>query len=147
MPYVQEIDKKRLLNRNVNTLYSGSGFTIQTKIPKAYLQSNATGQPLLFNEAVEIAGKTSNGGFIDLSTVAQVINDNKDLIQSGISTVGKVVDLGKTISDVSKSYKELEKIKELNKRNKKEKEVKVHVMTPEQEERFMKHMGRGFAKV
>jgi alpha-D-ribose 1-methylphosphonate 5-triphosphate diphosphatase PhnM len=111
------------------------------------LQSNATGQPLLFNEAVEIAGKTSNGGFIDLSTVAQVINDNKDLIQSGISTVGKVVDLGKTISDVSKSYKELEKIKELNKRNKKEEKEIVHIMTPDQEERFMKYMGRGFAKV
>ena len=73
MPLLQKVDIDRNLYKN--TAFKGSGFS--NKLPKAYYQ----------------------GGFIDLASIGNLINDNKDLIQSGINTVGKVAELGKAIND------------------------------------------------
>jgi hypothetical protein len=42
MPFVQEIDRKRIQNSGRHTLYSGSGFATKTKIPRAYYQTTNT---------------------------------------------------------------------------------------------------------
>jgi hypothetical protein len=83
MPIVQEVDRNK--NWAKNTLYSGGA--VPNKIPKAY-----------------------NGGFIDFSMLVNAgksavdfLWNNKDLIQSGVSTIGKFVDLGKSISDTVKT--------------------------------------------
>jgi hypothetical protein len=120
MPIVQEVDKNR--NWAKNTLYSGGA--LPTKTPKSF-----------------------NGGFIDLSTLVNVgksaidfVSNNKDLIQSGVSTVGKFVDLGKSISDTVKTSKELDKIRDIRQDRKK----KEYTITPEMEEK-LKRLGSGFA--
>ena len=118
----QNIDKQR--NPYKHTLYAGTGFSYKTS--KAYY----------------------NGGFIDLAsitnagkTAAEFVQNNKDLIQTGVSTVGKVIDLGKSISESVKKSKEVEQIKELRAKKKPKIEYKF---TPEQEERMQK-LGSGFS--
>jgi hypothetical protein len=107
-----------------NTLYSGGA--LPHKTPKAY-----------------------NGGFIDFSTLVNAgksavdfVSNNKDLIQSGVSTVGKFVDLGKSISDTVKTSKELDKIRDV--RQERNKTKKEYTITPEMEEK-LKRLGSGFA--
>lgn len=65
--------------------------------------------------------------------------NNKEILSSDAAAVDKVVDLGKSISDTVKTFKELEKVKELRTSKKKE-----YVMSPEQEERLTT-LGSGFA--
>ena len=111
MTIIQKIDTDRNLHKH--TLYStGSGF----KPSKAYYQ----------------------GGFI--TGLIDFVKDNRELLSSGAAAVGKVADLGKSISDTVKTAKELEKIRETNTKNKR----KEYTMSPEQEER-LKSLGSGFA--
>lgn len=122
MPIVQEVDRKRNLYKN--TLYSGGG-----------------------------APKTYNGGFIDLSTLVNVgksavdfVSNNKDLIQSGVSTVGKFVDLGKSISDTVKTSNKIRDIRQDSKdrKDRKDRKEAQHTITPEMEEKLRK-LGSGFS--
>src|SRR5829696_10523152 len=137
MPMIQEIDKRRNLYKN--TLYTGrglyhSGFAVKTS--KAYYE----GGQLLTSEL--------GSGFLDLAsivnagkTAAEFVQNNKDLIQTGVSTVGKIVDLGKSIDDTVKKSKEIEQIKELRAKSKKPKTE--YKFTPEQEDK-MRKLGQGF---
>lgn len=115
MPIIQHIDKKRQLYKN--TLYNK-------------------------NEVVE----AHTGGFINVSGLASLpsvlsavtpalnfVNDNKDLINSGITTVSKAIDLGKNINDTVKMSKEIEKIRALNLQRQQTVKQKQHEFTPEQE--------------
>src|SRR5829696_35019 len=118
MPIIQAIDKRRKPYRN--TLYSGKGL-YPSRTSKAYYE----------------------GGFIDLSsivnagkTAAEFVQNNKDLIQAGVSTAGKVFDLGKSISESDKKAKEIEQIKELRAKSKKPKTE--YKFTPEQEDKMRK---------
>ena len=98
---------------------------------------------------------TERGGFIDLSsiinagkTIIDVVKDNKELIQTGISTVGSIANAGKAIADTIKKSKELEEIKTIQEINKKKKEKgkgKEIQRTKEQEESLNK-IGQGFVK-
>src|SRR5437016_4426387 len=84
----------------------------------------------------------SVGGFIDFSSIinagkniVDVVKDNKDLIQTGISTVGSIANAGKAIADTIKKSKELEEIKtiqEINQKKKKNKGKEIE-LTKEQE--------------
>jgi hypothetical protein len=123
MPLVQVVDEKRSKNMYKGTMYRGNGFLHRT--PKAYLQRQ--------------------GGIIDLSSIVNFVKDNKDLLKSGVDTVGSMANMGKTIAETVKSGKELEveKVKQLNQKNKK-KTKKQEKMTPEQEEKLKEIMGNGF---
>jgi len=119
-----EFDKKR------ERKYNGNGFQ---KISKAYIESDSDDD--------------YNGGFIDLgsliSNASNFVTNNKDAIQAIASTVGKVAELGKSVSDTVKSSKELGAIelKTLSKAQKTRKKVKT--LTPEQDKILM---GNGFVR-
>jgi hypothetical protein len=87
-----------------------------------------------------------HGGFFNLidtvKTGVDLVKDNKELINSGISAVSNIANATKSISDTIKTSKELEKVKELHKANKKKKEIEL---TPAQLE-SMKRIGEGFVK-
>jgi hypothetical protein len=121
MVFVQEIDRKR--NPYKHTLYGGQGFN-NMKLSKAYI-----------------------GGLIDLSSINNFLNDNKELIHAGITTTGKIVDLGKSVSDAVNKTKEVAKIKELRAEQKKKKMKKKeeYQFTPEMEEKMKSVKGDGFA--
>jgi hypothetical protein len=114
MPLLQKVDIERNLYKN--TAYTGSG--LSNKLPKAYYQ----------------------GGIIDFASLSNLINENKDLIKSGINTIGQVVDFGKAVNDTVKSSKELEKLKAIKKKS----SSSDYTFTPEQEERFKSFAGNGF---
>jgi hypothetical protein len=118
MPLQQKVD----IERNVykNTAFKGSGFP---KLPKAYYQ----------------------GGMIDFASIGNVINENRDLIQSGINTASQVVDFAKAMEKTVKSSKELPKIEEVKSINKKKRSD--YTFTPEQDERFKSFAGSGFKKI
>ncbi len=134
MPLVQRIDEMK--NPYKHTLYSGSGYNRNSKLPKAYIQT---------------------GGAFDLSALVDAglnfVKDNKDLIQTGVSTAGKVVDLGKSISDTIEKSKELEveKIKELRakKAQQSKKPKKTFQFSDEQEAKMkaLRPSGAGFVNV
>jgi hypothetical protein len=96
--------------------------------------------------------RPKEGGFFNLSSIVdtaknigEVINTNKDTIQSVASTIGSVADAGKAISETIKTSKELEKLKTVQEqRNKNKKKTKVE-LSPEQLERIKK-VGNGFMK-
>ncbi len=136
---IQRIDQMR--DPYKHTLYSGSGYNRNSKLSKAYygqgLRSLQTGGAFDFSSLVN-AGKTA----IDF------VKDNKDLIQTGVSTAGKVVDLGKSISDTIEKSKELEveKVKELRA---KKKPKKTFQFSDEQEAKMkaLRPSGAGFVTV
>ena len=117
MPLLQKVD----IERNVykNTAFKGAGFT-KTILPKAYYQ----------------------GGIIDFASIGNLINENRDLIKSGIDTTGQVVDLAKAINETVKSSKELQKIEEV--KSIKKKRTSDYTFTPEQEQRLKSFAGNGF---
>jgi hypothetical protein len=115
MPLLQIVDIDR--NAYKNTAFKGSGFQ---KLPKAYYQ----------------------GGIIDFASIANLINENRDLIKSGINTASQVVDFAKAMDKTVKSSKELQKIEEVKSINKKKRSD--YTFTPEQEERFKSFAGNGF---
>ena len=117
MPLLQQVDIKR--NIYNNTAYKGSGFS-SSRLPKAYYQ----------------------GGVIDFASIGNLINENRDLINSGINTVSQVVDLGKAMHDTVKASKELGQIKSNNK-----KRSSNHTFTSEQEERLKSFAGNGFKQI
>jgi hypothetical protein len=124
MVIIQRIDRERNLQKH--TLYQGSGLN---RLPKAYYQGG-------------------NGLLDFVKDGISLLSDNKELIQSGISTAGKVFDLGKSISDVAKTKTELELVKQSRLKNK-EKKVDDE-MTPEMEEKMRKltpRSGSGFTTV
>ena len=115
-----EFDKKR------ERKYNGNGFQ---KISKAYIESDSDDD--------------YNGGFIDLgsliSNASNFVTTNKDAIQAIASTVGKVAELGKSVSDTVKSSKELEALKTLKSKSK----SMSKTLTPEQDKILM---GNGFVR-
>ena len=116
MPIIQEVDNNRNLYKNT-AFKTGNGFT--NKLPKAYHQ----------------------GGFVDFTSIANLINNNKDLIKS-------TVDLGKAIHDTVKTSQELKKIKSNNNNNNKSSVKKTeYTLTPEEEKRFNSFAGNGFKKI
>src|SRR5829696_853974 len=133
MPMIQEIDKRRNLYKN--TLYTGRGL-YRSGTSKAY------------NEGGQLLTSELGSGFLDLAsivnagkTAAEFVQNNKDLIQTGVSTVGKIVDLGKSIDDTVKKSQEIEQIKELRAKSRKPKTE--YKFTPEQEDK-MRKVGLGF---
>jgi hypothetical protein len=116
MPLLQRVDIERNLYKD--TPFRGSGFL--NRLPKAYQQ----------------------GGVIDFASIGQLINDNRDLIKSGMNTISQAVDLGKAINDTVKSSKELEKIKEIKSKKKSD-----YTFTPEQYERIKSIVGNGFKEI
>ena len=122
MPLLQQVDIERNLYKN--TAFKGSGFS--NRLPKAYHQ----------------------GGTVDFASITNLINENRDLIKSGMNTMGQVVDFGKAINDTVKSSKELQKIKEINEiRSKSKKKSSDYTFTPEQEERLKSFAGNGFKSI
>ena len=118
MPYIQVNDRRKTIYKN--TLFSGSGIPLFTRPSKIY-----------------------EGGLIDFSTIANFVRDNKELISTGVSTAGKIIDLGKSVADLNKSTKEVEKIKELRTSKKPKKE---YVISAAQEDK-LKALGNGFVQV
>lgn len=115
MPLLQKVDIDR--NAYKNTAFKGAGFH---KLPKAYYE----------------------GGIIDFASIGNLINENRDLIKSGINTASQVFDFAKAMDKTVKSSKELPKIEKvkpinINKRG-------DHIFTPEQEDRFKSYAGSGF---
>jgi hypothetical protein len=117
MPVLQRVDGERNLYKN--TAFKGNGFS--NKLPKAFYQ----------------------GGFIDFPSTGNLINENKDLIKSGINTIDQIADFGKAVKDTVKTSKELEKLERINEIKSKKKSSN-YSFTPEQEERFKSFAGNGF---
>ena len=97
--------------------YRGNGIE---KLSKTFIDSDSDDEQI--------------GGFFDigslLSNMGKFVSENKDVIQSVASTAGKVVDMGKSVSDTVKSFK-------LTSDNKKRQ------FTPEEDKKLQ---GSGFVK-
>ena len=86
------------------------------------------------------------GGAFELASfilmVSNAISENKDTISAVASSVGSVANAAKSISDTINTSKELEKIKTIQKKTKKNKDVEL---TPEQVA-SLKNLGQGFVQ-
>jgi hypothetical protein len=134
MPYVKLPSEKNKFSK-----YRGSGF-IRTHSRLPFIPLN--------NHQIYL---TRQGGFIDLSsiinagkTIVDTVKDNKDLIQSGISTVKSISDTATAIADTIKKSKELDQIKQIKAINKSKKKQDVE-MSPEQMA-ILEKIGDGFKK-
>src|SRR5438093_9245640 len=129
MPAVQFIDRKKF--SSTHPIYRGSGIVTKSSLPFKPLNN----RQLYFE-----------GGFIDFGSIInagksaiELVQNNKDLIQSGVSTIGEVASLAKGISDAVKSSRDLEQLKTIKEIQRIKKKKKLdYELSPEQEERLQK---------
>src|SRR5438093_1666196 len=103
MPAVQFIDRKKF--SSTHPIYRGSGIVTKSSLPFKPLNN----RQLYFEGGFIDFGSIINAG----KTAIDFVQNNKDLIQSGVSTVGEVASMAKGISDAVKSSNELSKLKEI----------------------------------
>ncbi len=120
MPLIHDIDRVKFTQHK--PLYKGSG------VPFKPLNNKQMYLP-------------RNGGLIDFGNILNMIQDNKDLISSGVNTVGNIASAVKSVSDTVKKAKELEEVKTIKDKKKKNKEIEI---TDAQRE-TLKSIGDGFA--
>ncbi len=120
-------------------IYRGSGFnklkikSINNKHPIYHSKSGG-----LINDIISGASKFINA-----------IQDNKDLIQSGMSTASSVANAVEAVSNAAKSSKDAEAIEIRNKKAKKQQQNSDEKFTPEQEAKMrnLGFIGQGFVKI
>src|SRR5438093_10121859 len=101
MPFVQNIYRKKFSQNH--PIYRGSGILVKSPLPFKPLNN----RQLYFEGGFIDFGSIINAG----KTAIDFVQNNKDLIQSGVSTVGEVASMAKGISDAVKSSKDLEQLK------------------------------------
>ena len=125
MPLIQKIDERKFIQK---TAYSHTGSGLKSLNSK----------PLFLHK--------QQGGSFDIASfipmVSNAISENKDTISAVASSVGSVANAAKSISDTIKTSKELEKIKTIQKKTKKNKDVEL---TPEQVA-SLKNLCQGFVQ-
>jgi len=131
---IQKFDRKRFVKKH--PLYTGKGIIPVKTLPYTSLN----------NHEIYL---TKSGGFIDVSTIKNVVdfvNDNKDSIQQGISTAKSIKDTTNNIINAVKSKKDLEALKiAQSERKKKENKHEEYSMNAEQLKKLDK-LGNGFSK-
>ncbi len=145
MPLVMPVDYDKFSQSH--PFYKGSG------ISKLKIKNNNNKHPFYHSSFA----RSKSGGLLNyndiISGASKVINaiqDNKDLIQSGMSTISAVADATKAVSDTVKSSKDAEAINIRNKKAKKSKDNSDNdKFTPEQEAKMrnLGFIGNGFAKI
>jgi hypothetical protein len=132
MPIIQDIDSKRFKQQH-NPVYGGQGL-IQSRV----LPFNSLNNHNLYRSGGDLSSLIKTG--IDF------MNDNKELIKQGVSTVKTIKDTANAFSNTMNSYKELEKIKLAQKERKKhDKSRQEYTLSPEQLEKLEK-IGDGFKR-
>ena len=129
MPAVQFIDRKKF--SSTHPIYRGSGIVTKSSLPFKPLNN----RQLYFEGGFIDFGSIINAG----KTAIDFVQNNKDLIQSGVSTIGEVASMAKGISDAVKSSKDLEQLKTIKEmRKKKKSKNEDYQLSDAQEEQLKK---------
>lgn len=145
MPLVMPADYNKFSQSH--PIYRGSGIhKLRTKFGEAKIKNVNNKHPIYRNSK-------SGGSFNDIiagaTKIFSAIQDNKDIIQSGMSTASSIAKAVESVSNVVKTSKDAEAIAIRNNKKAKKQQNSDEKFTPEQEAkmRSLGFIGNGFEKL